>query len=51
MLWDSIAAEQIGPPLNDEDKALIDQRLEALRKDQNPGQDAEAVLDELERSL
>ena len=51
MLWDSIASEQIGPPLSDEDKALIDQRLEALQKDRNPGDDAEAVLNDLERSL
>jgi putative addiction module component (TIGR02574 family) len=51
MLWDSIASEQVGPPLSDEDKALINQRLEALQKDRNPGDDAEAVLNDLERSL
>jgi hypothetical protein len=51
MLGDSIASEQIGPPLSDKDKALINQRLEALQKDQNPGDDAEAVQNDLERSL
>jgi putative addiction module component (TIGR02574 family) len=44
MLWDSIASEQIGRPLSDEDEALIDRRLEALQKDRNPGDDVDHWL-------
>jgi putative addiction module component (TIGR02574 family) len=50
-LWDSIAAEQIGPPLSEAERQLIDQRLDALLADGDPGHDAFAVLDELEHSL
>ncbi len=50
-LWDSIAAEQIGPPLSEAERQLIDQRLDALLADGDPGRDAFAVLDELEHSL
>jgi putative addiction module component (TIGR02574 family) len=50
-LWDSIAAEQVGPELSDADRQLIDQRLERFLADGDPGLDADAVLDALEQSL
>ena len=50
-LWDSIAAEQIGPDLSDHDRQLIDQRLEHFLADGDPGLDAKEVLDTLEKSL
>ncbi|MCP9804479.1 addiction module protein [Cyanobium sp. T1G-Tous] len=40
-LWDSIAAEQIGPELTDVDQQLIDQRLESFLTDGDTGLDAE----------
>lgn len=45
-LWDSIAAEQIGPELTDADRQLIDQRLEQFIADGEPGLDPFAVLDD-----
>ncbi|PZV00348.1 MAG: addiction module protein [Cyanobium sp.] len=50
-LWDSIAAEQIGPELTEADRQLIDQRLESFLADGNPGLDADEVLNALEQSL
>jgi putative addiction module component (TIGR02574 family) len=50
-LWDSIAAEQIGPELTETDRQLIDQRLENFLADGDPGLDADAVLDSLEQTL
>ena len=50
-LWDSIAAEQIGPELTDADKQLIDQRLESFLTDGDNGLDADAVLAAIEHSL
>ena len=50
-LWDSIAAEQMGPELSDADRQLIDQRLERFLADGDPGLDADAVLEALEQSL
>ncbi|MGB7564299.1 MAG: addiction module protein [Prochlorococcaceae cyanobacterium] len=50
-LWDSIAAEQIGPELTEADRQLIDQRLENFLADGDPGLDADAVLDSLEQIL
>jgi putative addiction module component (TIGR02574 family) len=50
-LWDSIAAEQIGPELTEADRQLIDQRLERFLADGDPGLDADEVLDALEQSL
>ena len=50
-LWDSIAAEQIGPELTDADKQLIDQRLESFLADGDNGLDADAVLAAIEQSL
>lgn len=50
-LWDSIAAEQVGPDLNNADRQLIDQRLERLQADGDLGLDADAVLLALEQFL
>ena len=50
-LWDSIAAEQIGPELTDADQPLIDQRLESFLTDDGTGLDADAVLAAIEQSL
>ncbi len=43
-LWDSIAAEQVGPALTDTDRQLIDQRLESFLADGDPGLEADAAL-------
>ena len=50
-LWDSIAAEQIGPELTYADKQLIDQRLESFLTDGDTGLDTDAVLSAIEQSL
>ncbi|KEF41904.1 MAG: hypothetical protein ER33_08535 [Cyanobium sp. CACIAM 14] len=50
-LWDSIAAEQIGPELSEADRKLIDQRLESFLSDGDPGLDAHQVLDALGHAL
>ena len=50
-LWDSIAAEQIGPELTEADRQVIDQRLEMFLESGDPGLDADTVLDALEQSL
>lgn len=47
-LWDSIAAEQMGPELTEADRQLIDRRLESFRADGDPCLDAEAALDAIE---
>lgn len=51
ILWDSIAAEQIGPELTETDRQVIDQRLERFLADGEAGLDADEVLDALEQSL
>ena len=50
-LWDSIAAEQIGPELSEADRQVIDQRLERFLTDGEAGLDADEVLNALEQSL
>lgn len=50
-LWDSIAAEQIGPELSEADRQVIDQRLERFLVDGEAGLDADEVLNALEQSL
>jgi putative addiction module component (TIGR02574 family) len=50
-LWDSIAAEQIGPDLSEADRLLIDQRLNRFLDDGDVGLDADVALDALERAL
>jgi putative addiction module component (TIGR02574 family) len=50
-LWDSIAAERIGPSLSDDDLQLTAERLERFEADGHPGTDAQSVLSALEDSL
>jgi putative addiction module component (TIGR02574 family) len=50
-LWDSIAAEQIGPELTESERELIDQRLERFLADGDAGIDADEVLNALEQTL
>ena len=50
-LWDSIAAEQQGPPATAHEQRLVAERLEAFRIDGNPGEEALLVLEELEQAL
>ena len=50
-LWDSIAAEQLGPELTDADRQLIDQRLERFLVDGDLGLAADSVLAALEQSV
>jgi putative addiction module component (TIGR02574 family) len=50
-LWDSIAAEQIGPELTESERELIDQRLERFLADGDAGLDADEVLNALEQTL
>lgn len=46
-LWDSIAADQRGLPLTDEQKAELDRRLDAYEADSNAGRPAEDVIAEI----
>ena len=50
-LWDSIAAEQIGPELTESERELIDQRLERFLADGDAGIDADEVLNALALTL
>jgi len=50
-LWDSIAADPIGPELSEADRLLIDQRLERFLADGDAGLDADEALHALEQSL
>jgi putative addiction module component (TIGR02574 family) len=50
-LWDSIAAEQIGPELTESELELIDDRLERFLADGDAGLDADEVLNALEQML
>ncbi len=43
-IWDTIAAAPEALPLSDEDKQLIDERLEARRLDPQAGSSWETVL-------
>ena len=50
-LWDSIAAEQQGVAATSEEQRLVAERMQALRLDGNPGEDAMLVLADLEQAL
>jgi putative addiction module component (TIGR02574 family) len=50
-IWDSIAAEGDALPLTEEQRKLLDQRLEAYRMDKNPGEDGFEVIERIRRSL
>jgi putative addiction module component (TIGR02574 family) len=49
-LWDSIAAEQVGPELTAADRQLIDERLESFLAEGHPGLDPGFVLDSMQRN-
>jgi putative addiction module component (TIGR02574 family) len=51
ILWDSIAAEQQGVAATAEEQRLVAERMQALRLDGNPGEDAMLVLADLEQAL
>lgn len=50
-LWDSIAADQHALPLNDEQKAELDRRLNAYEIDKNPGRPAADAVADIRRRL
>lgn len=50
-LWDSIAADQSALPLQDAQRIELDHRLDAYVTDGNPGQPAEAVLQDIRKRL
>lgn len=50
-LWDSIAADQNALPLNIEQKAELDRRLDAYEADQNTGSPASDVIAEIRTKL
>ena len=50
-LWDSIVADQAELPMTDEQRAELDDRIDAFEADGDPGQDAMGVIDEIRRRL
>jgi len=50
-LWDSIAADQEALPLTREQKAELDQRLDAYEADGNRGRLAAEAVTEIRRNL
>ena len=50
-LWDSIAAEQIGPELTESERELIHHRLERFLADGDAGLDPDEVLNALEQTF
>jgi putative addiction module component (TIGR02574 family) len=50
-LWDSIASDQNALPLTPEQRAELDERLDALEADGNPGRPAEDVIAEIRKRL
>ena len=50
-LWDSIAADQDALPMTPEQKAELDERLDAYAVDRNRGRVASEVIDEIRRRL
>ncbi len=50
-LWDSIAAEEHKLQLTDEQRQLLDERLDAYELDGDPGEPADIVVDRIRRAL
>lgn len=50
-LWDSIASDQKVLPLTPEQKAELDQRLDAYAADRDPGRRADEVIADIRKRL
>lgn len=50
-LWDSIAADQGALLLTDEQRKLLDERLDAYELDGNPGRPADVVIEDIRKRL
>lgn len=50
-LWDSIAAEEQRLPLTEEQRQLLDERLDQYELDGDPGEPAEVVVERIRRFL
>jgi len=50
-LWDSIAADQGALLLTDEQRQLLDERLDAYELDGNPGRPADVVIEDIRKRL
>jgi putative addiction module component (TIGR02574 family) len=50
-LWDSIAADQSMLPLTPDQRAELDQRLDAYEADCDPGRPAEEVIADIRKRL
>jgi len=50
-LWDSIAADQAGLPVTDEQKAELDRRLNAYELDGIKGREAREVIADIRKQL
>ena len=50
-LWDSIAADQSAIPLSDDQRAALDERLEAFASDGDMGKTAASVITALRKRL
>jgi putative addiction module component (TIGR02574 family) len=50
-LWDSIASDQNALPLTPEQRVELDQRLDAIEADGNPGRPAVEAIEEIRKRL
>lgn len=50
-LWDSIAADQGALPLTDDQRQLLDARLDAYELEGNPGRPADVVIADIRKRL
>lgn len=50
-LWDSIAAEEQNLPLTEEQRRILDERLDQYELDGDPGEPAQVVVERIRRSL
>ncbi len=50
-LWDSIASDQNALPLTPEQRVELDQRLDAIEADGNPGRPAEEAIEKIRKRL
>ena len=50
-LWDSIAAEEQNLSLTEEQRRLLDERLDPYELDGDPGEPAQVIVERIRRSL